>query len=57
PGGGLDEGETPTEAVTREVEEETGLKTLPVRLVGLYFRQEKEADRLMFLFRCLVRGG
>ena len=57
PGGGLDKGETPTEAVTREVEEETGLKTLPVRLVGLYFRQEKEADRLMFLFRCLVRGG
>ena len=57
PGGGLDQGETPTEAVTREVEEETGLKTLPVRLVGLYFRQEKEADRLMFLFRCLVRGG
>ena len=57
PGGGLDQGELPTQAVTREVEEETGLKTMPVRLVGLYFRREKAADRLMFLFRCLVRGG
>lgn len=56
PGGAIEAGELPTEAVSREVEEETGLKVLPVRLVGLYYRPE-QTGALLFFFRCLQRGG
>lgn len=57
PGGAVEEGETPTEALEREVEEETGLKIEPVRLVGLYYRSEGPDGLLMFTFRCIQRGG
>ncbi len=57
PGGALEAGELPTEAIKREVEEETGLKVMPVRLVGLYFRPEKPGGLLVFVFRCIQRGG
>lgn len=57
PGGALEEGELPTDALRREVEEETGLKIMPVRLVGLYFRPEKPQGLLIFVFRCIQRGG
>jgi 8-oxo-dGTP diphosphatase len=57
PGGGLETGESPPVAAAREIEEETGVKVLPVRLVGLQFRPEKPNGMLMFTFRCLVRGG
>ena len=36
PGGGMEIGETIAETVVREVEEETGLKVEPDRLVGIY---------------------
>ncbi|MCO5186591.1 MAG: NUDIX domain-containing protein [Anaerolineae bacterium] len=57
PGGSLDKGELPTDAVAREVEEETGYKVLPVRLVGLRFVPLKPWGYLTFVFRCLLRGG
>ena len=57
PGGGLDAGELPTEGVVREVEEETGIKVVPVRLVSMVFRTEAKGDMLQFVFRCLKRGG
>lgn len=57
PGGSLDAGELPTEAVVREVEEETGYKVFPVRLVGLRFVPLKPTGYLSFVFRCLLRGG
>lgn len=57
PGGALDAGELPTDAMRREVEEETGLKTMPVRLVGLYYRPEKPDGILIFVFRAIQRGG
>ena len=41
----------------REVEEETGYKVLPVRLVGLRFVPLKPWGYLTFVFRCLLRGG
>lgn len=50
-------GELPTEALVHTVEEETGLKILPVRLVALYYWPEEPAGRLLFSFRCLQRGG
>lgn len=57
PGGSLEAGELPTDALAREVEEETGLKVMPVRLVGLYFRPEEPQGILVFVFRCIQRGG
>lgn len=57
PGGAIERGELPTDAIKREVEEETGLKVMPVRLVGLYYRPEKPAGLLVFVFRCIQRGG
>jgi ADP-ribose pyrophosphatase YjhB (NUDIX family) len=57
PGGSLDAGELPTTGVAREVEEETGLKVLPVRLVGLDYWPLQPDGFLIFSFRCLVRGG
>src|ERR1051326_400769 len=36
PGGGGEPGESVSEAVVREVREETGLEVAPVRLVGVY---------------------
>jgi ADP-ribose pyrophosphatase YjhB (NUDIX family) len=57
PGGSLDPGELPTSGVAREVEEETGLKVLPVRLVGLDYWPLPPDGFLIFSFRCLVRGG
>lgn len=57
PGGAVDAGEQPTDAMRREVEEETGLKAMPVRLVGLYYRPEKPDGILIFVFRAIQRGG
>jgi ADP-ribose pyrophosphatase YjhB (NUDIX family) len=57
PGGSLDPGELPTSGVAREVEEETGLKVLPVRLVGIDYWPLPPDGFLIFSFRCLLRGG
>ena len=57
PGGSLDPGELPPDGAAREVEEETGLKTMPVRLVGVDYWSNKEGGFCLFGFRCLQRGG
>ncbi len=57
PGGGLEAGELPTESVAREVREETGIISLPVRLVGLYYWQPTGKEFMVFYFRCIQRGG
>ena len=55
PGGGVESGEMPTDAVIREVEEETGLEVEIERLVGVYGKTDK--DELVFSFICRVIGG
>jgi ADP-ribose pyrophosphatase YjhB (NUDIX family) len=57
PGGGVHAHELPTENIVHEVEEETGLKVLPVRLVGVYHFDWQKEGNLDFIFRCLPRGG
>ncbi len=55
PGGGVESGELPTEAVIREVKEETGLEVAIDRLVGVYGKVDK--DELVFSFTCRITGG
>jgi ADP-ribose pyrophosphatase YjhB (NUDIX family) len=65
PGGGMEIGETIAETVVREVEEETGLKVEPDRLVGIYTnpRHVTEYDdgevrqQFSICFACHVVGG
>lgn len=55
PGGGVESGELPTEAVIREVKEETGLDINVERLIGVYGKSDK--DELVFSFLCQAIGG
>jgi 8-oxo-dGTP diphosphatase len=65
PGGAIDPGEEPAEAVVREVREETGLHVVPVRVVGVYggpdlHVQYPNGDEVMVIsiaFLCRVIGG
>jgi 8-oxo-dGTP diphosphatase len=56
PGGGVERGELPTEAVLREVKEETGLEAEIERLLGVYGKLNKP-NALVFSFLCRVTGG
>ena len=55
PGGGMKSGELPTEAVIREVKEETGLDVTVGRLIGVYGKPDR--DDVVFAFVCNVTGG
>jgi ADP-ribose pyrophosphatase YjhB (NUDIX family) len=55
PGGRVDSGEMPTDAVMREVLEESGLDVEVGRLVGVYGKINK--DELDFSFICHAIGG
>lgn len=55
PGGGVDEGETPWEAVVRETREETDLHVEVDAVAGLYWRPNKVT--LVVQFLCHVIGG
>lgn len=57
PGGQIDPGETAVEATVREFEEETGFKVLPVRLVAVHYVPFPKQPFVVFMFRCLMRGG
>ncbi len=55
PGGGVESGENPWDAVIREVKEETGLNVTIERLQGIY-NKPKEND-IVFNFICRVNRG
>lgn len=55
PGGGVEPGESPWEAVKREVTEEVGLVVNVERLLGIYHKPEH--DELSFSFLCDAIGG
>jgi len=52
PGGGVESGESPWQAMIREVKEETGLDVEITKLVGVYTKSNK--DDVVFSFECKV---
>ncbi|SER97728.1 ADP-ribose pyrophosphatase YjhB, NUDIX family [Lentzea xinjiangensis] len=61
PGGGLDHGEHPHDAVIREFEEETGFAVEVLRLLGIDSELREEPDRdyhaLRILYEVRIVGG
>jgi 8-oxo-dGTP diphosphatase len=62
PGGAVDPGEQPAEAVVREVYEETGVHVAVERLAGVVLRQARYANGdvcqyMSVWFRCRATGG
>ena len=62
PGGWVDVGESPSEAVAREVREESGYEVRPVRLLGLYDRDRRRFPPHLWhiwkiFFLCELEGG
>jgi len=65
PGGAIEPGEEPGEAIIREVCEETGLDVIPERLVGVYggeahiakYPNGDEVAMIALIFECRIVGG
>lgn len=55
PGGGMEQGESPWEAIKREVKEEIGVEVAVHRLVGIYSKPDK--NEIVFVFTCSISNG
>ncbi|MET3289916.1 UNVERIFIED_CONTAM: ADP-ribose pyrophosphatase YjhB (NUDIX family) [Brevibacillus sp. OAP136] len=63
--GAIELGETPAEAVCREVAEETGLQVIPESIIGVFGGEEQrftypnghQVEYLTIVFSCTVNGG
>ena len=61
PGGWAEVGESPSEAVTKEMREESGYDARPAKLIGVYVRDTRARERWPFYaytlhFLCEVAG-
>lgn len=65
PAGAVDLGETPAEAIMREVFEETNLRVLPVKIVGVFggekfryvYANGDAVEYFIVVFDCEITGG
>lgn len=66
PGGAIDPGEAPAQAVVREVYEEVGLRVRPVRVLGVMgafplfhhiYPNGDETHLIVSVFECAIAGG
>ncbi len=55
PGGGVEHGETPTEAAIREAKEEIGVDVEIIRPLGVYTKVDD--DDIVFAFICRITAG
>lgn len=55
PGGGVEQNETPWQAVLREIKEETGLEAKILHFCGVYAKSDK--NEIVFSFACEIVGG
>ncbi len=57
PGGAIEAGESPQQAMIREVMEETCLKVRVDRLIGIYYFYSESERSLAFAFHCEIEDG
>lgn len=63
--GAIEIGETPSQAVCREVHEETGLEVLPDRIIGVFggeklrftYQNGHQVEYISIVFDCKITGG
>lgn len=57
PGGKLEDGESPEEALVRECREECGIDVKVERIVDVTFHRYPEHDVLLLFYRCVLLAG